>query len=156
MPNVQLTGGEATVVYTDLDTGRILAFGPVGARPVVPAGTRYQSELLAHASDIERWSRRYQIQCQRDRDEAAVNRLESERPFRAALKSAILERNNQLDPWNRDINLRMIEAQDKLYERILESRRKAEVCIVAEKYTADSDSVKMAMDSPLITPRSNG
>jgi hypothetical protein len=63
-----------------------------------------------------------------------------------------MERNQHLDPWNRDINLRMMDAQDKMYDRILESRRKAEVCIVAEKYDENSDSVKMALDSPLLRP----
>lgn len=152
MSNVQLTKKETTVVYIDTDSKRILCFGPDGYPPVLPSGTRYTSETLNHASDIERWSKKYQEQCALDRDQAAVRTLERERPFRQAVRAAIEERNNSLDPWNRDINLRMLAAQDTLYERILESRRKAEVCIVAEKYSADSDSVKMAMDSPHIRP----
>jgi hypothetical protein len=150
--NVQLTGGEKTVVYQDLDTKRILCFGIEGAAPVVPPGTRYRSEVLLHARDIERWSKRYQIQCAEDREQATVRRLEAERPFRKAVRDAIVERNSGLDQWNQAINLRMLDAQDTMYERILESRRRAEVCIVAEKYEATSDSVKVALDSPHIRP----
>lgn len=149
---VQLTGSERTIVYRDLDTHRILCFGIVGADPVVPRGTRYEAIELLHASDIERWSKRYQEQCATDRDQATVRRLEAERPFRQAVRQAVLDRNNRIDKWNQDINLRILDAQDKLYERILESRRKAEVCIVAEKYDANADSVKMALDSPQIRP----
>ncbi len=152
MANVQLGSTERTVVWVDIDTKRILAFGIEGANPVVPAGTRYRGETLLHAHDIERWSKKYQAQCAEDREQASVRRLESEKPFRQAVREAILARNRHLDPWNADINLRMLDAQDKLYDRILESRRHAEVCIVAEKYEASSDSVKVALDSPLIRP----
>ena len=150
MANVQLAEREQTVVFRDLDTKRILCFGIVGADPVVPLGTRYESIVLMHAKDIERWSLRYQEQCSRDREATTVRRLEAERPFRQAVRDAVIQRNSKLDPWNRDINLRMLDAQDTMYQRVLDARRKAEVCIVAEKYTADSDSVKMAMDSPMI------
>lgn len=150
--NVQLTGGEKTVVYVDLDTRRILCFGPENANPVVPAGTRYRSETLLHAYQIERWSKRYQEQCAHDRDEAAVRTLEREAPFRKAVRDAVEMRNQSLDPWNREINRRMMDAQDTMYRRVIEARRKAEVCIVAEKYDENSDSVKMALDSPHIRP----
>lgn len=150
MSNVQLGSSERTVVYTDLDSRRILCFGIEGAPPVVPLGTRYRSETLLHASDIERYSKKYQEQCARDRDEAAVRTLEREAPFRKAVRDAVIDRNSSLDPWNREINIRMMDAQDTMYQRVIEARRRAEVCIVAEKYTADSDSVKMALDSPHI------
>ncbi len=152
MANVQLTGSERTVVYKDLATQRILCFGLENAEPVVPPGTRYVSYVLLHASEIERWSKRYQEQCARDREQAFVRTLEREKPFRQAVRDAVVARNQHLDPWNRAINLRMLEAQDTLYQRILESRRRAEVCIVAEKYEATSDSVKVALDSPHIRP----
>lgn len=138
------------MVYRDLDTKRILCFGIEGADPVVPLGTRYESFTLLHSSEIERWSKRYQEQCARDREETTVRRLEAERPFRQSVRDAVIARNANLDPWNRDINLRMLDAQDTMYMRVLDARRKAEVCIVAEKYDADSDSVKIAMDSPSI------
>ena len=152
MGNVQLVGKEVTVVFKSLDTGRILGFGVEGMPLVAPPGTRYTSTVLNHAADIERYSQQYREQCACDREEATVRRLESERPFRQAIRAAVMERNQHLDPWNRDINLRMMDAQDKMYDRILESRRKAEVCIVAEKYDENSDSVKMALDSPLLRP----
>lgn len=150
MANVQLAAKERTVVFRDLDSGRILAFGIEGADPFVPVGTRYESFVVHHAYELERWSKQYQEQCALDREQTTVKRLEAERPFRQAVREAVIARGAHLDPWNRDINIRLLDAQDTMYQRILESRRKAEVCIVAEKYDADSDSVKMAMDSPHI------
>lgn len=148
--HVQLSGGEVSVVWVDADTKRIIGFSPEGAKPVAPVGTKLTSYTLLHASDIDRWMNKYREQNNRDREEMTVRKLESERPLRNAIREAVLERNNSLDPWNRDVNLAMLRSQEIMYERVLESRRKQEAVLVAEKYEASATALDVAMDSPIV------
>jgi hypothetical protein len=150
MSNVQLSGGEVSVVWVDVRTKRIIGFSPEGARVVAPRGTRLASYTLLHASDMDHWMNKYREQCQQDREEATVRKLERERPLRAAIREAVMERNKHLDVWNRDVNLRMLNAGDAMYERILESRRKAEVALAAERFDASKNSLVVGRESPFI------
>lgn len=100
--------------------------------------------------------KKYREQNNRDREEATVRKLESERPMRDAIRAAVLERNNGLDPWNRDINLSMLRSMDTMYERVLNSRRKQEAVLVAEQYEAGKTSADVAADSPIVRRESNG
>lgn len=142
MANVQLTGKEKTCVYRDLDSGRILSFGISGAPPLtVPQGVRYETIDCLHASDLDRYMDQYREQHIRDEESAAIKKLEKERDFRQSVRDAIIARNRHLDPWNRDINLRLMDAQDKMYERIIQQRLKAIPKLAAEMYEEGSENI---------------
>ncbi len=145
--SVQLTGKERTVVYKDLDSGRILSFGIAGAPPLhVPPGIRYETIECLHASDLDRFMDQYRQQHIEDEERAAVEKLERERGFRKAVRDAVIARNAHLDPFNRDVNLRMLDAQDKLYERILRQRMRAVPQLAAERYEQDGDDTRIVRD----------
>lgn len=149
--NVQMTGKEATVVYTDLDTGRILGFGVENAPPPrTVRGLKWKSETIIHARDLDRWADKYRAQYIRDAEVQSVMKLEQERDFRKAMRDAVLDRNRHLDAFNQSVNLKMLAEQDRVYEAILTSRRRAEVCIAAEKYEAGGNEARVALDSPFI------
>lgn len=148
MENVQLTGRERTVVYRDLDSSRILGFGIDGAPPInVPHGIRYETIVVLHARDLDRFMDQYRQQHVRDEEEAAIRKLERERDFRKANRDAIIARNAHLDPFNRDVNLRMLEAQDRIYERILNQRLKAVPRLAAEMYEEGGNEDRIVKDA---------
>ena len=130
-----------------------LPFGPEGARPVCPNGTRLQMYTLFHAHELDRWMGKYREQVDRDSEEATVRKLEQERPTRMAIREAIMDRNRHLDPMNRDLNLRSLELMDVLYERSIARRRKVETFLAAEAYDASKSSVDVGLESPAFQPR---
>ena len=147
MSNVQLTGKERTCVYRDLDSGRILGFGIDGAPPInCPQGIRYETITVLHARDLDRFMDQYREQHIRDEEQAAVNKLERERGFRQANRDAIIARNAHLDPLNRAINLRMLEAQDRMYEETLSRRRRSIPRLAAEMYEQGGDDGRILKD----------
>ena len=145
--NVQLTAQERTVVYSDLDTKRILGFSAEGFAPVVPPGTRYEATVLLHASDIERYAKKFREQSLRDREETSLRRLEAEGPIRKAIKDAVRERNNQLDPRNRHLNNALLKMMDTYYDQAVAQRTQVEVCIAAEKYEASKTAGDIALEN---------
>lgn len=146
--NVQLTGKERTVVYRDLDSGRILSFGIAGAPPLnVPQGIRWEAVECLHASDLDRYMDQYRQQHIEDEERAAVRKLERERDFRKSVRDAIVARNRHLDLWNQQINLRMLDAQDKLYDRILTQRMRAVPKLVAEMYEEGGNQDRIVKDA---------
>lgn len=146
--NVQLTGKEKTCVFRDIDSGRILAFGISGVPPLnVPSGIRWEAVDCLHASDLDRYMNQYRQQHIDDEEHAAVRKLEREAGFRKANRDAITARNAHLDPWNRDVNLRMLEAQDKIYERILSERIRAVPKLAAEMYEEGGDDGRILKDA---------
>lgn len=148
MQNVQLTGREKTVVYRELGTNRILSFGIEGVPPLnVPQGIRYETISCLHASDLDRFMGQYREQHIRDEENASVRKLERERDFRKANRDAIIARNIHLDPFNRDVNLRMLDAQDKLYERVLTQRLRAVPKLAAEMYEEGGDDARIVKDA---------
>jgi len=145
--NVQLTGKERTVVYRDLDGGRILGFGIDGAPPInAPQGIRYETIVVFHAKDLDRFMDQYREQHIRDEEQAVVAKLKREEGFRKAVRDAVIARNAHLDPFNRDVNLRMLDAQDKLYERILSQRMRAVPQLAAERYEQGGDDTRIVRD----------
>lgn len=150
MGNVQLTGSERTCVWIDSDSKRIIGFGPEGAKPKAPPGSRITSYTCLHAHELDRWMNKYREQCDRDSDESTVRKMEQERPMRNAIREAVLERNKHVDPMNRDLNLRSLELMDTMYERILARRRQAETFLAAEAYEAGTKSTDVALDSPFL------
>lgn len=145
--NVQLTGRERTCVYKDLDSGRILSFGVDGAPPInVPEGIRYETITCLHASDLDRFMDQYRQQHIEDEERAAVGKLERERGFRKSVRDAVVARNQHLDAFNRDVNLRILDAQDKMYERILSQRLRAIPKLAAEMYEQGGDDTRIVKD----------
>ena len=148
MSNVQLTGRERTCVFRELGTGRILSFGISGAPPLnVPEGIRYETIECVHASDLDRFMDQYRQQHIDDEERAAVRKLERERDFRKSVRDSIIARNRHLDAFNRDVNLRMLDAQDKIYERILTQRMRAVPKLAAEMYEAGGDDSRILNDA---------
>jgi hypothetical protein len=150
MSNVQLSSRESVVVYRDPETKRILGFGPEYAKPAFPAGTKYTSETCLHASDVERRMMEYREQCLRDAEASTLRKLERERPIRDSIRSAVLARNSEVDPWNRDVNNALLRTWDHFYQRACNARLKAEVCTVAEKYDASKTTEQIANESRYI------
>lgn len=145
--NVALTGKERTCVFRDLDSGRILSFGISGCPPLnVPQGIRYETIECLHASDLDRFMDQYRQQHIQDEERAAVRKLETERDFRKSVRDAVVARNRHLDAFNRDVNLRMLDAQDKMYERILNQRLRAVPKLAAEMYEEGGDDSRILKD----------
>jgi len=146
--SVQLTGKEKTCVYRDLDSGRILSFGISGCPPLnVPQGIRYETIDCLHASDLDRFMDQYRQQHIDDEERAAVKKLQREAGFRKANRDAIIARNHHLDQFNRDVNIRLLDAQDTIYERILNRRLKAIPRLAAEMYEEGGDSTRIVRDA---------
>ena len=153
--SVQLTGKEKTCVYRELGTGRILSFGISGAPPLfVPPGIRYETIDCLHASDLDRFMDQYRRQHIEDEERAAVRKLEREKAFRMSVRRSVEARNEGLDEWNKAVNLRMLDAQDKIYERILSQRMRAVPKLAAEMYEegsqAESSIVKDAVSGKMV------
>ncbi len=156
MGNVQLCKTERTVVYRELGSNRILSFGIAGAPPLnVPDGIRYEAIECLHASDLDRFMDQYRQQHIEDEERAAVSKLERERGFRKSVRDAVIARNAHLDPFNRDVNLRMLDAQDKLYERILSQRIRAVPKLAAEMYEHLSRFVNHPHPARTFLPRAS-
>lgn len=147
MSHVQLSSKESVVIYRDPDSKRILGFGPENAKPTLPAGQKYTTELCLHAAQVERRVAEYRDQCHRDSENSTVRKIESDRPLRQAFRDAILERNSQVDAWNRDVNMALLKCMDTFYQRSLDARLNAEVALVAEKYDASATAVDLAKQS---------
>jgi hypothetical protein len=134
-------------VYRELSSGRILSFGIEGAPPInVPEGMRYETVTCLHASDLDRFMDQYRQQHIDDEERAAVKKLEKERGFRKAVRDAIVARNVHLDAFNRDVNIRMLDAQDTMYERILSQRIRAIPKLAAEMYEQGGDDTRIVAD----------
>ncbi|MGC9293317.1 MAG: hypothetical protein ACP5EP_11455 [Acidobacteriaceae bacterium] len=147
MKNVQLTGKERSIVYREIGTNRILGFGIDGAPPILPpAGVRYESIILYHASDMDRYMEQYREQYARDEERGAISQLERDKQFRQSVRDAVIERNKHLDAWNRDINLRLLDAQDKLYNKMMERKLKAVPRLTAEMYEEGGDDARILKD----------
>jgi hypothetical protein len=147
--NVQLSNREAIQVWVDSDTKRILGFTPERVKLLYGvAGFRYTSEVLRHASDIERWLAKYRIQQEQDAYEKALLRIKREERFRKALTSAIRQRNESVNPLNRDLNNMMIRLMDERYNKIIQSLLNPVTYGMAEAYEESTNSHEVALDSP--------
>lgn len=146
--NVTLTGKERTVVYRELGSSRILSFGIEGAPPLhVTAGIRYETISCLHAWELDRFMDQYRQQHIEDEERAAVDKLQRESGFRKSVRDAVMARNAHLDAFNRDVNLRMLDAQDKIYDRILNQRLRAIPRLAAEMYDQGGDDTRICKDA---------
>ena len=147
---------ERAQVYYDADSGRILGFGPDGAKPMFPLGTRYRTETLFHASSIERAAQRYRSQSLRDAEEDTLRILEREAPIRKAIRDAVVERNNHVDVRNKALNNAMLKVMDFYYEKARSRRLQVEVAIAAERYEAGKSSIDVALESSYLKEEKRG
>lgn len=113
----------------------------------VAPGIRYETIEVLHAHDLDRFMDQYREQHIRDEESAVVAKLERERGFRKSVRDAVMARNQHLDAWNRDVNIRMLDAQDKIYERILTSRLRAVPKLVSEAYETGGDDERIIKDA---------
>lgn len=148
--NVQLSAHERCQAYIDVESGRLLGFGPEGAKPAFPPGKKIRAEVLFHAADIERYMNRFREQSLRDMEEQTEQRLEAERPHRQAIFDAVNERNRHVDARNRDINNALLKAMDFYYHNALTARRNATIAMMAEKAEANKSSIDVGLDSPYV------
>ena len=146
--NVQLGPKEATKVFVEQDTNRILGFAPELAKPLFPPEIRYKEYTLLHANEIERWVKKYRIQQEQDAYEATLRTIERESIFRKSLASAIRARNQHVSTMNQALNNTYLKLMDKRYDEIQHSKMHPQVFGMAEAYEADVSAAKVAMDSP--------
>jgi len=145
--NVQLGEAERCQVYIEAETGRILGFGPEGAKPFLPAGVKVRSQTCYHAREIEKYAHQYRDQCYRDAEQSTLKALEREAPIRKALRDAIVERNRVVDQRNRDLNNALLKVMDFYYDKAKQTRMKREVTIAAERFEAGKLSTDLAEES---------
>jgi hypothetical protein len=128
----QIAEKERSVVYIEAKTKRILGFGQSGTRPFFPRGTRYTTETLYHAWDIERCAKAFREQWRRDQELDNYNQIAREKPMRDAIKSALRARASEIDPLNRAQNEAMIKVMDFQYEQAMARKLRKEVTVTAE------------------------
>ena len=146
--NVQLSSREAIKVYIEQDTDRILGFAPENGRFLGAAGFRYKTHTLLHASEIERYVKKYREQQERDAYESTLLRIKREERFRKSLASSIRDRNQHVNQFNRDLNNTLIRLMDERYDQIIQSMLNPQVYGMAEAYEATTTSHEVALDSP--------
>jgi hypothetical protein len=150
MHNVQLSEKERTVVFVELDSRRILGFGPELAKPSFPKGVKYTETVLLSAREIENWVGRYREQQIRDAEETTYRQLEREAPIRAAIRKSLLARNasSDVNNYDRALNNVYVRLMDEKYDAMMKAKAKPEVFGMAEAYEEGVDSERIAMDSP--------
>lgn len=146
--NVQLGSKEAVKVYVELDTKRILGFTPEFAKPLFLASVRYTEYTLLSAKEIERWVGRYREQQERDAYEATARQIQRESAFRKSLASAIRERNQHVNQFNRDLNNTLMRLNDERYDQMMKNKLKPVVHGVNEAYESSKSSHEISLDSP--------
>jgi hypothetical protein len=146
--NVQLSSREAVKVWIEEETKRVLGFTPENARFLGAAGIRAKSYTLLHAHEIEGWVAKYREQQERDAEEAAILTIQRESRFRKAIRSAIEQRNQSVNQFNRDLNNTFLRLMDSRYDQILQSKLHPIVHGFNEAYEASTDAHEFALDSP--------
>lgn len=148
MSNVQLPSKEAVRVFIEIETDRILGFAPENANLLGAAGIRWKSYTLLHAAEIERWVKKYRIQQEQDAYEATILTMKREERFRKAIRSAIQQRNQHVNQFNRDLNNTLLRLMDERYDRIMKACLAPVVHGMAEAYDAGKSPADVAMESP--------
>ena len=136
-----------TVVYCDLDTKRILGFGPEDMAPTFPPGTRYETKIPFDALELDKWVDKYAEEMKRDVQEKNYRQYLREKPIRDAIYAKLRERNKTLDPINRDLNNAFMLLQDKHYQEMLTAKDKVEHFLVAQGYDESFSGEDLAMEN---------
>lgn len=134
-----------TVVFVDLDTKRVLGFGPEGLAPLIPAGTRYETKTPFDAIELDKWVDRYAAEMRADQQEKNYRQFLREQPMRKAIQDALRARNNHLDPLNRDLNNAFIGLQEKRYREMMDAKETAEHFLVAQGYDESVSGEDLAL-----------
>lgn len=151
--NTQLGERERTVVFRDLDSERILGFGPELLKPVFPAGVRYTETVLTSALEIEKWVKRYREQQERDAEEKTYRQLAREKPIRDSIKAALNARSSSISAANQALNRMLIRLMDERYDAMMRAKAKPEVYGMAEAYDESHASEDIALENPLLNLR---
>lgn len=151
--NTQLGERERSVIFKDLDSKRILGFGPEMLKPVFPAGVRYTETVITSALEFEKWVKQYREQQERDAEEKTYRQLAREKPIRDSIKAALTARNSSISPANRDLNRVLIRLMDERYDAMMSAKAKPEVYGMAEAYDESHGSEDIALENPLLNLR---
>jgi hypothetical protein len=146
--NAQLCQSERTVVYLEARSRRIIGFGQENVRPVLPAGTRFITEICYHAWDSDRWVRKFREQWRQDQELDNFNQIAREKPMRDAIKDALRARNAHIDPLNRAQNEAMIKVMDFQYEQAMARKLRKEITLTAERWDASVKPEDIATSDP--------
>lgn len=138
-----------TIVFVEIDTHRILGFGPEGLKPLFPIGTRYREVHPFDAHEYEKWLKKYRDQAHNDAQEKVRLRTEREKHIRDAIKSAIRGRNLSVNRINRDCNNALIEFMDREYDRVMTHAANPETFGVAEAYEESKAGEDVALEAPM-------
>lgn len=144
-----------TVVFVDLDSQRILGFGPEGLNPIVPAGIRYETKIPFDTIELEKWVNRYRQEQKSDLEEKTYRQFMREAPVRKAMREQLLARNNHVSPANRALNNALADLMDSRYQKTMEHKMKAETFLVAEAHDESKYGEDIACDSPAFRGRVN-
>ncbi len=148
MSDVQIGAKERAVVYIDPKTKRILGFGQENTKPLFPRGTKYLTEVLYHAWDMDRWSRKFREQWREDQQRDNYNVYTREKPMRDAIKAALRARNSEIDPLNRAQNEMMIKVMDYQYDQAMARKLRKEVSLAAERWDESRTGEDIAVSDP--------
>jgi hypothetical protein len=147
--NVQLSEREAVKVFLDLETGRIIGMAPASTQiPLLPAGFRWKSETLQHAWEIEAYLSKWRAQVKQEAVIRTERQAARDAIFRNAIASAIRQRNQSVNQWNRDENNRLLKKMDEKHDRDLKIQMNPQLYGVAESSEATKSGVEVALDSP--------
>jgi hypothetical protein len=140
-----------TVVYIDPDSKRVLGFGPEGMRPLMPAGTRYETKVPSGALELDRYVDRYAREMKNDAEQKMERRFLREAPARKAIRDALLARSSSIDPLNRDLNLAMVKMMDMRYDRMMQQHINPETFLAAQAYDESTSGEDLAMMNPNVS-----
>lgn len=139
-----------TVVFVDLDTKRVLGFAPEGCKPIVPAGTRYETKTPFDAMELDKWVDQYARESRSDLEQQNFRQAMREAPIRRAIQDALRARNKYLDPLNRDLNNAFLALQEQRYQKTLRAKESMETFLVAQAYEESTSGEDLAMKNPNI------
>lgn len=144
-----------TVVFVDLDTKRILGFGPAGCAPVFPPGTRYQVKTPFDTHELEKWVKQFHEEGLRDVEEKTMRQVMREAPQRKAIRDALIARSQHLDPLNRDLNMAMLALMDQRYRTAMDQKSKYETFLMAQAYEESKQGEDIALEHPIFHEQVN-
>ena len=148
MGNVQLTDREAVRVFLEYPSRRILGMAPASIMAPLLPGLRFTSEVLLHAWEIEAYLSKWREQAKHEAILRTERQAQRDAIFRNAIASQIRARNQSVDSFNRDLNIRLTEKMDADYEAKLKKQMNPQLYGVAESADASKSSADIALDSP--------
>lgn len=136
-----------TIVFVDLDTKRVLGFGPEGLAPTFPAGTRYETKIPFDAIELDKWVSRYGEEMRQDLQEKNYRQFLREQSARKAITDKLTEMTEHLDPFKRDFYRATRALQEKRYAQMVQQRDQVEHFLVAQGYDESFSGEDLAMEN---------